>query len=609
MRRVLNWFTRVGALSLVLWGGTSTRAADDEPASTPELQALATQAQAFLKERCSRCHGGSNGKNAGLDVTNPATLFAPRGDAALGMAAVVPGNPKKSLLYDAVETGFMPQGGSPESKDVPADSAGLIKRWIEAGAPLPVRREIKRRTFLDDMSAIRARLLAASADDRPYLRFFTLSNLYNNESVSERDLRMYRAALSKVLNSLSWEPQPVIPEVLADTSETVLMVDIRRLGWNQRQWLAVIVQYPYTLGFEKAREEKLQAVAKDVQQFSGQDLPPFVRADWFVTTAAQPPLYHVLLDLPESLDVLERRLGVDRLGNIASSTEANRRVWRAGFAASGVSRQNRLVERHQTGQGGYYWISYDFKPRRQRGDLVRFPLGPKLPGNITTNRFAFIHDGGEVIFSLPNGQQAYLLVDGVGKRIDVGPVDVVFDRAAITGLPLVVNGVSCMNCHAKGMIDFGDEIRESRALGERVEQRVRDLYPPREEMRELVAADRERFQAGSRRITQKFLCVGEDAQQPVESFREAVGFVVERYNTDLGPREVALELGLPDVANLAARIEANRDLSRYGLGPLVETPPGTMKRDRWEAREGTSLFQDVAVELRLGYEPRSFSGR
>ena len=84
----------------------------------------------------------------------------------------------------------MPQGRSPEAKDVPPAAADLIKRWIEAGAPLPVRREIVPRTFLDDLSAIRTRLLAAPAEDRPHLRSFTLSHLSNNEAVSERDLRL-----------------------------------------------------------------------------------------------------------------------------------------------------------------------------------------------------------------------------------------------------------------------------------------------------------------------------------------------------------------------------------------------------------------------------------
>ena len=99
MAATLRRFTRAATLLLGLcsgWAATEAPAAPSAPASasTPELQALATQATAFLAERCSRCHGGSNGKNAGLDVTNPASLFAPRRDAALGVAAVVPGDPK-----------------------------------------------------------------------------------------------------------------------------------------------------------------------------------------------------------------------------------------------------------------------------------------------------------------------------------------------------------------------------------------------------------------------------------------------------------------------------------------------------------------------------------
>ena len=109
---------------------------------------------------------------------------------------------------------------------------------------------------------------------------------------------------------------------------------------------------------------------------------------------------------------------------------------RGGFQQSGVSGQNRLVERHDAEFGAYYWKSYDFKPRRARANLTRFPLGPEFPGN-PYPRQAFRHDGGEMIFGLPNGMQGYFLSDGKGRRIDEGPTDVVSDALKTSGTPAI----------------------------------------------------------------------------------------------------------------------------------------------------------------------------
>src|SRR5205823_8754042 len=117
---------------------------------------------------------------------------------------------------------------------------------------------------------------------------------------------------------------------------------------------------------------------------------------------------------------------------------------------SGVSRNNRLIERHKTGYGAY-WKSYDFAGNSGRQNLFAHPLGPGPDEN------TFQQDGGEIIFNLPNGLQAYLLVDAKGRRIDKGPQNIVSDPKQ--GDRAVVNGVSCMSCHAQGMIFKDDQVR------------------------------------------------------------------------------------------------------------------------------------------------------
>jgi hypothetical protein len=102
------------------------------------------------------------------------------------------------------------------------------------------------------------------------------------------------------------------------------------------------------------------------------------------------------------------------------------------------------------------------------------------------------------------------------------------------------------------------------------------------------------------RVIGPYLQVGDDARMPLESLPEPVGKVAEVYTRDLAPHEVALELGIENVEILKAKIQANRELLKLGLGTIAQEKPGPLKREKWETVDGISLFQEVAAELRMG---------
>ena len=156
---------------------------------------------------------------------------------------------------------------------------------------------------------------------------------------------------------------------------------------------------------------------------------PAVHVDWFVAQASLPPLYHDLLSLPLTDRELEIRLEVDVIRNLTNAPGV--RVWRAGTNNSGVSNNNRVIERH-TSRYGAYWKSYDF-------------AGSVGTQNIFTHPLSFTHDGGEVIFNLPNGLQAYYVTNASGFRLDDAPINIVSNPAASD--PTVRNGLSCFGCH------------------------------------------------------------------------------------------------------------------------------------------------------------------
>ena len=97
-------------------------------------------------------------------------------------------------------------------------------------------------------------------------------------------------------------------------------------------------QYPYGLRYATHPDPALQQLDTDVSDLTDCELP-YVRADWFIATATRPPLYHILLQLPNNAKLLEKRLRVDFEANFLRD-----RLARGAFAGSGVSGQNRLVE-------------------------------------------------------------------------------------------------------------------------------------------------------------------------------------------------------------------------------------------------------------------------
>jgi len=432
------------------------------------------------------------------------------------------------------------------------------------------------------------------AQSQQFQRYFTLSHLHNNPGVSAEDMRWQRAALSKAVNSLSWKPSIVIPKAL-DKEETVFAVDLRDLDWDRRRvWEEVAKLYPYGLKLDGQRDEQTRTMAAEVYRLSGTDLP-VLRADWFVATATRPPLYQTILDLPDTDAKLEQMLRVDVKENFLRDKLA-----RAGFAKSGVSSQNRLIERHEAAYGAY-WKSYDFRTNDGNGNLFRFPLGPAFKDNPFADQ-AFAHAGGELIFHLPNGLQGYLLVDAKGQRIDEGPTDIVSDTNKSSGTVAIVNGLSCMVCHKQGMIrdGFRDELRDGAGVAGLARDKVQRLHRPADEFAALMKDDESRFLAALDRATGRFLKVGADKDKDIREFtEEPIGRVARAYHRDLTLQDAASELGLPDAQGLATSINGNNRLRELGLASLPSG--GTLKRDAWSSvKQRISPFQRAALELDRG---------
>jgi hypothetical protein len=269
----------------------------------------------------------------------------------------------------------------------------------------------------------------ATAGSRADARYISFAH-YVDEHRSPEELKAARAALNMVINSVSRRAALIQP-VAIDPQESIFRFNLADLGWNNGTWDRVTAFYPYCLRSAQAPHRTLyNRLATEA---------PFVRGDWFLATVLRPPLYYDLLQLGRILDDIARNdLGVDINADINAS-----RIQRIGFRSSGVSLHNRVFERHRTRTNGYLWMSYDFDSDVDTSDIRANPLGPTN----RSNRFphSFQNLAGEMIWSLPNGLQGYLLADANGNRLDKAVQTVVRDLRRPDGS--VEDGISCLGCH------------------------------------------------------------------------------------------------------------------------------------------------------------------
>ena len=526
-------------------------------------QPLAQQAFAVFEQHCLDCHGEFGSYSDVLTIKH---------QDLIGTRAVIPGQPDASELYlrllgDTDSGSQMPLGQDP----LDSEEIATIRRWIVAGAPdweaIP---KLKRRFITTEamLKTIHTHVTSLTAFDRSFARYFTLTHLYN-AGASDDNLRAYRNALSKLVNSLSWGAEVIKPTPI-DNEETIFYIDLRHYEWDVKsdKWYKIEQAYPYGMQLKSSTYATLC-------QETDCELP-FVRADWFIATASLPPLYHEILGLPETDKELETQLEVNVAENLKNAPGV--RVWRAGFNESGVSVNNRIVERHKSRYGAY-WKSYDF-------------AGNVGTQNIFTHPLDFTHDGGEIIFNLPNGLQAYYLSTATGERLDEAPINIVSDAGSRD--PVVRNGLSCMGCHTEGMKTFEDQMRsvivQSRNPSYDKAQALR-LYAEKSEMDSLVREDIARYRQAI------------EAGGGVFGGSEPIQQLVKQFEGPLDAAHAAAEVGL-EVNDFLRKIRENRGLQNSGL-LVLGVEKGTVKRDAWESEFGEVIS---VLQLRVDKPEQTVPG-
>ena len=518
-------------------------------------QQIAQDAHAIFEQSCLICHGPDGAYKETLLIEH---------NALIQNGTVVPGNPDASELYNRLLTTDAAKRMPLGQPQLSTQAIDTIRNWILAGAPDWAAAPTTDADFISPaeiLNTIETHLMSLSSFDRAFARYFTLTHLYN-AGETPGILQEHHKALYKLVNSLSWgvtvtNPQPIDPQ------ETIFYIDLRHYEWDRNDgWTKIEAEYPYHISFDAPTQTGLKDQLTRLLGEMKADIPS-IHVDWFVAQASLPPLYHDLLSLPLTDRELETRLEVDVAQNLLNAPGV--RVWRGGTNNSGVSNNNRVLERH-TSRYGAYWKSYDF-------------AGSVGTQNIFTHPLSFTHDGGEVIFNLPNGLQGYYLANASGFRLDDAPINIVSNPAASD--PTVRNGLSCFGCHTEGMKTFEDQVRsviESNATPAYDKAQALRLYAEQSEMDARLGEDMDRYRVA---LAKTGGAVGDI--EPISRFHEV-------FQGPVDAAYAAAVVGLETEAFLK-KIRENIGLQNIGL-LVLDSENGSMKRDAW-----TSSFRDILFAL------------
>ena len=519
---------------------------EDDTAPAIDGGQLASAADEFIGKYCRNCHGlGQKNQD-----TFPAGSLKSIAD---NPAFVVPGNRNASAMFKSITSGRMPPGQKPSNAEI--DQLGA---WVDSLGQQALVKQVKEtppersRDMMDWRDEIKAALNdigTVSEIDRPFIRYFSYRAFFNGyypcetEEAYKKRTEYFTAGFNKALNSVSLGPVAIVPETVKDTKDVLVRVDIRDLGWNTSKWDQLVAKYPY--GYDPSSDSSLKALAHDTNT-----LLPLMNAGWFTANALQPENYHMLLELTENVRDLEARIGVDVDKNIRAL-----KVVRTAFEEgnSGVSDHNRLLERHDQANRGYYWKSYDFGKSKGRGDLKRHPHGPEDVEPLDYGLESFKHDGGEMIFSLPNGLQGYYLSDHKGIRLNAGPTQVVSFRDRPIGKGIeIVNGRSCVSCHADGIIAKRDQYRKhietSTLFSNDAREVLLKMYQPQDVLDRYYEQDRAAFTATLARINASEKAPdGSLKSKAAPNGGEIITWFADTHEEDMDFERLAAEFGMtPD---------------------------------------------------------------
>jgi mono/diheme cytochrome c family protein len=539
--------------------------ADNTPGTPEELARAA--AENILASNCGQCHGPALSEDqaeAGMNYINDMERLAAEGK-------LIPGNSAGSRIIQRMTDGSMPPvtSGRPRVTEADIDQVAQFidnpRFWPEVTGEVCTDQLF---SFDDLYAEVANDLQQLDADDAVTARYIALTNRFTAGVCADTSLDKDRQAIFKMVNNLSNDTTITVP-VPIDPDETIYRIDLEDYGWDDAvtvvidgvaidftdKWEAIAANNPYAIEFfgDDADDAKLDA----------NTLFPVMFADSMLDTATIGNIYYALIDVDVNQtldDFIINDLAIDVVQNLEDEEQV-----RAGTTRSRISRQDRVVQRDEIEiRSGVLWQSFDFEDDQNE--------------SIFEDPFGFAEGGTEAIFTLPNGMFGFIIADA--DSLIVEDSDILLDTKQNNFR--AVTSISCVSCHAQGLIPVVDEVREialanaitSGLNNDEVEQ-LRAVFPEPAEFSNIVDDDSTRFYKAAL------------AQADVElQGIEPVSSVFFRFDEDVRLADAAGDLGLT-----ADFLEDNLNILNPVLGVLDD---GIIDRDDF-----TGFYVDSVCRLQV----------
>lgn len=380
---------------------TNTVVAVLPPASAAVL--LPERVRTIMQKHCSRCHqsGALDGR---LQPEGGIANILSVDELALDPGLVRPGEPDASPIYQQMIARQMPPdvmrhgaAGSAPSADEMQSVRAWIKSLDRAAAPSDCqgRTQMTQGVLDSTMAQWLDRVGTEQARDT---RFISLAHIVNS-CASDASLAAYREGVIKTLNSLTWSTSPALVETIGE-SLAIMAVRLSSLGWTREQW---------DFAAKPNSTDVRLATTEDVRKRTGTEVP-IVAGDWLAERVMDPAFYSRLLRLPDTLDGLAKKLGIDL------DDQREDRVARRGvLTASKVTGGPRVIERYPTAHGAL-WLAHDYQSDADAASVFDNPLLPWADNSEGASKpVALTHLGTRALFSLPTGFAGFMAFDAGGK--------------------------------------------------------------------------------------------------------------------------------------------------------------------------------------------------
>jgi mono/diheme cytochrome c family protein len=470
-------------------GGTPTPVTPRTPANpneSDEAKLARAAAENVLAANCGQCHGPNltpQTAQAGMNYINDI-------DKLVETGKIVPLNSAGSRVIQRMTRGEMP----PVSSGLPAvtdadintvsqyiDNPRFWPDYAPTGGNCTDKGQVV--DFDELFQEVNDDLRKADSQDRVFFRYVSLTNRFTAGQCVEA-LDKDRQGLSKMVNMLSIDARVRTP-VPVNADETLYRIDLRDLQWDRAisvegqnfndVWEAIAANNPYAVEFtgDDADDAKADAATAFPVQF----------ADQMMDVAVIGNLYYAIINV-DVAQTLGNFVSVDLGVDVDQNTLDIKDQIRAGTTKSRISRQDRVVERHDLGAGraGVLWESFDFNDAQNE--------------SIFADPFNFNEGGREIIFTQPNGLMAFAIADANGAFAEDS--DILLDTQQNNFR--AITSISCSSCHSTGFIPVVDEVgpttlANARALElnrDEIEQ-LQEIYPSATEFASIVSADSSQF--------------------------------------------------------------------------------------------------------------------